>query len=127
MPEHFLMRLRPVSCLRPRLEIYRHWHEGASGTLSGASNVARALTPLAPPKSPAAFCIKAGSLQVHALANSEVYEVPHAHTDAIWSLAVQPGGTRLLSGSADKTLAMWTPSEAEAVFTLRLGVLFLLC
>ena len=55
---------------------------------------------------------KAGLLQVFSLASTEMVAEVEAHAGAIWSLAVQPGTTTLLSASADKTLATWTPLEA---------------
>jgi len=55
---------------------------------------------------------KSGALQVFSLATSEmVSEIPTAHGGAVWSLAVQPGSTTLLSGGSDKTVATWTPDE----------------
>ena len=57
---------------------------------------------------------KTGAIQVFSIASAEmVYEVP-AHTGAVWSLAAQPGGFRLLSGSADKTIVVWRPVENGA-------------
>ena len=59
---------------------------------------------------------KSGSLQVYSLASAEcVCEIEQAHTAAVWSLAVQPGGTRLLSGSADKSIALWAPSDDTGI------------
>ena len=65
--------------------------------------------------------VQMGSLQIYNLASAEpACEVPQAHAAAIWSLAVQPGSTRLLSGSADKTVALWSPSDSGEAFTLAL-------
>ena len=67
--------------------------------------------------------VQMGNLQIYNLASAEpACEVPQAHAAAIWSLAVQPGSTRLLSGSADKSVALWSPSDSGAAFTLTLGV-----
>ena len=58
---------------------------------------------------------KEGALQAFSLATSDlVAEVESAHSGAVWSLAVRPGTTTILSGSADKTIATWTPSEPSA-------------
>eukprot|EP00978_Attheya_sp_CCMP212_P005737 scaffold12852_cov49-Attheya_sp.AAC.4 len=49
------------------------------------------------------------------------------HTDTIWALALAPGGVRLVSGSADHSLAVWkcyTPSEAAQLFPDETGPVF---
>ncbi|EOD19547.1 hypothetical protein EMIHUDRAFT_209137 [Emiliania huxleyi CCMP1516] len=50
-----------------------------------------------------------GSLPLYELATGElVHENASAHSGAVWSLAVEPGGAALLSASADKTVATWS-------------------
>jgi len=50
-----------------------------------------------------------GGLQLYELATGElVHENASAHSGAVWSLAVEPGGAALLSASADKTVATWS-------------------
>lgn len=67
---------------------------------------------------------QAGELQVYDVDSADlVFELPRAHAGAIWSLAVQPRSTRVLSGSADKTVALWAPEDSNGAFVLNEGML----
>ena len=62
---------------------------------------------------------KDGSLRAFSLSRAElVCEISHAHTAAIWTLAQQPRSVNLLSGSADKSVALWEPSDESGSFSL---------
>ena len=56
---------------------------------------------------------QAGKLQLYNVNGAELACEVDAHRGAIWSLAVQPGGTTLLTASADKSIATWHPVEAS--------------
>ena len=63
---------------------------------------------------------KAGTLQVYCMATGEQVQEVVAHQGAVWSLAVQPGGTSLLSASADKSIATWiVVEEGPSAITLQ--------
>ena len=56
---------------------------------------------------------KAGLIQLYSFATGEQLAQLQAHAGAIWSLQLEPGAgaNALLSASADKTIATWTPLE----------------
>jgi WD40 repeat protein len=45
----------------------------------------------------------------------EVVEPLKGHTDSVWSVAFSPDGTRIISGSLDKTIRIWDVKTGEEV------------
>ncbi|MFP6750611.1 MAG: hypothetical protein VB855_02960, partial [Pirellulaceae bacterium] len=54
------------------------------------------------------------TIQVRNAANGQVMATFAGHTGAVTSLAISPDKTRLASGSADKTVRLWTIADAAA-------------
>jgi WD40 repeat protein len=43
-----------------------------------------------------------------------VAEKTNAHSDSIWSVAFSPDGTKIVSGSEDKTIKVWDSGAPQA-------------
>ena len=45
----------------------------------------------------------------------------NAHCDYVWSVAFSPDGTKIVSGSADKTIKVWDSGALRALKSPLLG------